>query len=142
MRKMKHNPRRGFTLLEMMISVVIIAVLATIAVTSYSSMSCRAQQAQAKQLLKTLQLSMEQYRSREGGYYSRSSPLSQLSGATETSVTPPHYRLVITDSTDVSFTAQARCEPPGCNLDSDPTPDVWQINHLGDLQATSDDCLY
>jgi len=137
------NKSRGFTLLEVMITVVIIAVLATIAVTSYSGYACRSKQANAHTSLKALQLAMEQYRSRVGAYFPSSSNLEELPGADMYQTTTPHYTLTIINSSQMAFTARATCRPSDatrCNLDSDARSDEWEINQDGTLTNISNDC--
>lgn len=67
--KFKKITDKGFTLIELMIVVVIVGVLAAIAVPNYMSMRARALEASVKSNMHTLQLVVEDYSTRVGGFY-------------------------------------------------------------------------
>lgn len=67
--KIKKPSQKGFTLIELMIVVVIIGLLAAIAVPNYMSMRSRAMEASVKSNMHTLQLVVEDYNTRTGGFY-------------------------------------------------------------------------
>ncbi|OGF04907.1 MAG: hypothetical protein A2509_10940 [Candidatus Edwardsbacteria bacterium RIFOXYD12_FULL_50_11] len=67
--KANKTAQKGFTLIELMIVVVIIGVLAAIAVPNYMSMRARALEASIKSNMHTLQLVVEDYNVRTGGFY-------------------------------------------------------------------------
>ena len=62
--------RKGFTLIELMIVVVIIGILAAIAIPNFISMQDRAKEAKVKGAAHTLQLAAEDYAVRNDGIYS------------------------------------------------------------------------
>ena len=62
--------RKGFTLIELMIVVVIIGILAAIAIPNFISMQDRAKEAKVKGAAHTLQLAAEDYAVRNDGLYS------------------------------------------------------------------------
>ena len=134
---------RGFTLMEMMIVVVIIGILVTAAVTSYSAYSCRANQSVAKKALGNLQLAMEKFKAQNGRYFPTGSDINTLPGITSPVSGSIPYTLQITSSTEDTFIAQAQCSPnaaKACELDGDPTVDIWEINNSGELRLVQDDC--
>jgi len=61
--------RRGFTLIELMIVVVIIGILVTIGVPAFFGMHTRARIAQVKETMKTVQLTAEDFSTRNNGAY-------------------------------------------------------------------------
>ena len=64
------NNRKGFTLIELMIVVVILAVLASIAIPNFIKIQDRAKEAKVKGGAHTLQLAAEDFAVRNEGVYS------------------------------------------------------------------------
>ena len=60
--------KRGFTLIELMIVVLVIAVLAGIALSGYNNQVRKSRRTEAKQILSDLSLKQEKYRSNNATY--------------------------------------------------------------------------
>jgi len=60
--------RRGFTLIELMIVVVVVGILAAIAIPMYNNATVRAKQAQAKVVLAGIRESLEEWYEEYGGF--------------------------------------------------------------------------
>ena len=90
---------RGFTLIELMITVAVIAILATIAYPSFTQYMRQARRAEAKSLLQEIQLLQEKWRANNSTYGS----LANLGW----SKTLPHYTIAISNTTGSTYTITA-----------------------------------
>lgn len=77
--------KKGFTLIELMIVVVIIGILAAIAIPNFISMQDRAKEGSVKSNMHTVQLAVEDYAVKNVGNYSADSDVTVL----EVDVTNP-----------------------------------------------------
>lgn len=139
---MKMN-RRGFTMIELMIVVVIVGILAAVAYPAYTSHVSKGHQAVAKSALEAVRLAMENFRSKQGRYLEAGRDVNSLPGYEGTmweGATPNRrYTLTIQESNANSFILRAICQPPQCNIDDDETADILELDHLGRFTVISND---
>ena len=88
----KHNPARGFTIIELLIVIVVIAILAAITIVAYNGIQQRARDSQRASDMAVLQKALEMYYADNGEY-----PAS--GGTTMTNVINSAW----TNSTDASW---------------------------------------
>jgi prepilin-type N-terminal cleavage/methylation domain-containing protein len=132
-----HN-RKGFTLIELMIVVVIIGILAALAIPRFMKATAKAKQSEAKQLLKQIYTMEHAYRQANTTYGDNG--LSSTSG---TAFTFPAIGVEIQSSAIYSYgitaSATAFTATATGNIDDDATNDVWTITEAGVLANTTDD---
>ena len=116
--------RRGFSLLEVMIVVVIIGILATLAYPSLEGYLQRSKQTEAKVGLSAVYTAQKIYFAINQTY---ADSLSNLDVQLETGG-GSRYSITLTGSSS-SFTATAKG-----NLDDDAVLDIWTIDHNKTLQ--------
>lgn len=93
---------RGFTLIELMITVVVVGILASIAVPAYTDYVRKSRRADGKTALTRIQLQQEKWRA---GHMSYSASLTELKVGT----TSPdgHYTMSVSGATASGYTATA-----------------------------------
>lgn len=121
--------RRGFSLLEVMIVVVIIGILATLAYPSLEGYLQRSKQTEAKVGLSAVYTAQKIYFAINQTY---ADSLSNLDVQLETGGSS-RYSITLTGSSS-SFTATAKG-----NLDDDAVLDIWTIDKNKTLQNTVSD---
>jgi len=137
-----HN-RKGFTLIELMIVVVIIGILAALAIPRFMKATAKAKQSEAKQILKQIYTMEHTYRQANSTYGDNG--LASTHGAVFTfpqigvdiQANAMYDYSIVAGAT--TFTATATCPNPG--IDDDATPDVWTIDDTGNLQNTTNDVI-
>lgn len=132
-----HN-RKGFTLIELMIVVVIIGILAALAIPRFMQATTKSKQSEAKGLLKQIYTMERTYRQEFNTYGDNGVSIPALTGGTFTDIgvdvmTTARYQYDIVAAVD-AFTATATA-----NLDDDATIDTWTIDETGLLQNTIND---
>ena len=99
------NSKRGLTLIELLVAVVIVGFLAAIAIPSYTSYMVRARRADAKTALEQLRASEEMFRAERGSY---STNLLQLVTSWGVPNVSGDYAILLNSSSANGFTGEAR----------------------------------
>lgn len=123
------QPQRGFTLIELMITVAIIALIASIALPSYASYVQRTRRAEAKTFIYGLANQLERCYTRFGTYNHPSCSV----GAGPFDSPKGYYRVAISNFTAFSYTLTAT---PQAAQTTDTQCGRFEINHLGLQSAT------
>lgn len=133
--KTVHN-RKGFTLIELMIVVVIIGILAALAIPRFMQATTKSKQSEAKQLLKQIYTMQRTYRQANNGYGDNG-----VSAAANGSF--PQIGVEIMATAIYTYDMVAAANTFTCtataNLDDDATDDVWTIDQDGNLLNTTND---
>ncbi len=124
--------RKGFTLIELMIVVVIIGILAALAIPRFMTASTKSKQSEAKQILKQIYVMERAYFQEKGVYIADLTTLGVEVGVFGSQ--RYGYTIVVTGP---AFVATALAPDPG--IDDDATTDEWTINESGNLINTVND---
>jgi len=127
------SPARGFTLIELMITVAIVAILAAVALPSYQSYVMRSKRADAKNALLDLASREERYFSTHNAYTTDAVELGYGTGATfpiQVGISGSNnYELSIVGTlTATTFTVRAT---PKGNQTKDTTCYAYQLTQQG-----------
>ncbi len=102
------NCNKGFTLVELMITVSILAILAAVAIPAYSNYMNRAKQSDAIIGLKAAQMAQEQYYSENNEYSSKIDLLPGFSdGDTDNAYVKGEYTLSVASASTTAFSIAA-----------------------------------
>ncbi|MEW6411833.1 MAG: prepilin-type N-terminal cleavage/methylation domain-containing protein [Candidatus Zixiibacteriota bacterium] len=126
-----HN-RKGFTLIELMIVVVIIGILAALAIPRFMQATTKSKQSEAKQILKQIYTMERAFRQETGSY---SLNLNQIGVEI---MADARYAYVIT-SNDLTAEFLATAAATVEDLDDDAAVDTWTIDQDGTLTNTIND---
>ena len=89
------NAEKGFTLIELMITVAIVAILAAIAYPSYQEYVRRARRAEAQNLLNDAAARQERYRAQNGSYITAANDMGKLKLPNEAKSENGYYQLSV-----------------------------------------------
>lgn len=133
--KRVHN-RKGFTLIELMIVVVIIGILAALAIPRFMQATTKSKQSEAKGILKQIYTMQRAFRQENGRYGDNGVSFGVVSGqgtfpeiGVEIGRNAKYEYSIVAQVDNFTATAQA-------NLDDDPTIDEWTITEAGVLEVT------
>ena len=101
---MKSGRQNGFTLIELMVTVVIIGILASIAIPSYQRYVLSSRRAQAQSEMLRIQLGLEKWRANNSSYAT-----ATLAGVAPT-VANTYYNYSITGATGSAYTINAAAQ--------------------------------
>jgi type IV pilus assembly protein PilE len=130
-----HN-RKGFTLIELMIVVVIIGILASLAIPRFMTASTRAKQSEARQLLKQIYTMQHAYRQANNTY--GDAGVTAAAGGSF-----PQIGVEVMAGARYSYVMVAAANTFTCtgtgNIDDDATNDVWVVDESGVITNTTND---
>lgn len=133
--------KKGFSLIELLIVLVIIAILAGIAIPRYMSSTTKAKQTEAQEILKQIYMLERAYFQTNDEYWippsgtiaDRNNPDAFIDLGVEI-MASARYRYEITGNEN-HFIAAATAD----RLDDDPAIDQWMIDESGILEVIIDD---
>ena len=128
----KFHSRKGFTLIELMIVVVIIGILAALAIPRFMQATVKSKQSEAKGILKQIYTMERTYRQENGVYLACANNAAFNAIGVEIPAGAIYaYDVALAGN---GFTATAQCD-----LDDDATVDTWTIDDAGTLTNTLND---
>jgi prepilin-type N-terminal cleavage/methylation domain-containing protein len=125
------NTKSGLSLMEVMITLVIVAIIAGLAYPQYQKMVSRSKQTEAKTILQAIYVAQDLYFIANQEYSADLDALDLTIPATALY----QYSIAIADGGG-GFVGTA-----SANIDGDPTLDEWQIDHHNRLVNTINDVI-
>lgn len=122
------NSRRGFTLIELMIVVVILGILAAIAIPKFGEVSKRSKEAEATPILKQLYTLQERHLHQHGSY---ATTILELEGGGGNFSDGKYYGFQLGSGTGSTYVACANPLDPALNLQA------FRINESGNVSVGS-----
>ena len=122
---------RGLSLMEVMITLVIVAIIAGLAYPRYQKMIARSKQTEAKTILQAIYVGQDLYKTMNQSY---SEALETLD--IEIPKDTKYRYSVVTKDKGATYTAIAIA-----NIDGDPTLDEWKIDQNNNLINSTNDVL-
>ncbi len=102
----RRNGNHGFTLLELMITVLVLAILSAIAINSYQEQIRKGRRAEAYSVVSTMQLAMERWRA-ENPSYAACTPTPCGSGTYPALGTSKYYTFALSGANATTYTLTA-----------------------------------
>jgi len=136
--KFHRNNKKGFTLIELMIVVVIIGILAALAIPRFMRSTTKAKMSEARQLLKQVYTMQRAYRQENDTYTCNGDVASAAAGdafadiGVDVGASARYTYTMVAAAGTFTCTATA-------NLDDDAIIDTWTITETGTLTHTIDD---
>lgn len=134
---MRRAANRGFTLIELMITVAVVGILAAVAYPSFTQYFVRAKRSQAQSFMHSVANKQEQYMLDRRSY---AADLATLNVSAPADVTANYTVTVTSDMTTTPPSYLVTATPIGAQLTNDTQCGTLTINHLGTKAPATSGC--